>query len=136
MGGNIILAKGTSNIDAVVNVLTHGGDQDAFFEISNSPEISSQWRIALVWRASGLPSAILFERGSKEAKRLDGKHWPQSEKWFYNFQGQREVRRSVVSDMRWALEHLDQLDGFGRFGTFLHGKHGKYLYTPEFEKDR
>lgn len=136
MGGNIFIAKGRGNIDAVVNSLTHGGDQRAFFEISNSEAISDRWRIALLWGWSGLPAAILFERGSQEAKRLDGKHWPKSEKWFYNFQGQREVRRSLVSDMRWALEHLDQLDGFGRFGTFLHGKHGKYLYTPEFEKDR
>ena len=136
MGGNIFIAKGRGNIDAVVNSLTHGGDQRAFFEISNSDAISDRWRIALLWGWSGLPAAILFERGSQEAKRLDGKHWPQSEKWFYNFQGQREVRRSLVNDMQWALEHLDQLDGFGRFGTFLHGKHGKYLYTPEFENDR
>lgn len=125
VGGNILIARSSVQVDAVVNSLTHNGNQLAFFEVSNFATISSEWRVVLLWGPSGLPSAILFERGSEEAKLLDDGHWPKM--------GKREVRSSLVNDLRWTLDNLELLAGFARFGTFLRGKHSEYLCTPEFE---
>lgn len=123
VGGNILIANDPPNVDVVVNSLTHDGAWFAFFEVSNSEAISGKWRIALLWGPNRLPSAILFERGSKEAKLLDGRHWPRM--------GQRELCSSLVNDLRWSLENLEVLAGFARFGTFLRGKHSEYLCTLE-----
>lgn len=128
VGGNILIANDPPNVDVVVNSLTHDGAWFAFFEVSNSEAISSQWRMALLWGPNRLPSAILFERGGNEAKLLDGRHWPQMV--------QREVRSSLVNDLRWAMENLELLAGFARFGTFLQSKHGEYLHSYEFENAR
>jgi hypothetical protein len=92
-GPCVLVAKNVYAATRMYDKLSHGGDLDFSYEaVPESGQTDPSWRYLLFQSCGGPPNIMMFERGSKEADRLN-------DKFFINFEGVRSVPRRLYRDV-------------------------------------